>query len=1095
MQLAKRLTLSHCFVAILLLLQFSLMGQQAVVEEHQIVVKLKMSSSKLSRTQQDLFAQLGNVKTKVVLEREASFEKRGVFGAESIILKLDLPDDISIEEAIRKLSVDPRVEYAEPVYKHQLLYKPNDTQEPEVDLHWGHENARIYEAWDNNFGDPDMVIGIVDAGVLVTHPYLKNNLKFNDAERYGVAGVDDDGNGYVDDSVGYNVADDNAFVVNYRVHHGTEVAGIIGAPLNDSAGTFGVAPNCKVLPVKVAVEHTGFLTNTYEGILYAARNGCKIINLSWGRGGGGISRYELDIIDYVVETYDVLLVAAAGNTNAKIDFYPASYRNVVSVAHINQTNEVIATYSPFIDLSAPGFRLPSTNQRAANNFHNLVTGSSFASPFVAGAGALLWNAYPSLKAGQVAEILRQSANPDLYSVPANAIKQDLAGTGRLDALDAMTNPLDDYGVRLKTWEVTNRSGESLISQDMQLTIDAEFINYLKPTESGFKVTVSVDMADIELLDTLLEIGEMATLDEASGSFRAVVPVNAALGQALFEFTYHYDNGKIDKEYIPVDILPSYGGYSFNDLELTVDANGRLGYTDDGTFIRGLGVSRNGTALLGLKTVSALDEGSAGIVISKNKTSVASSLYESSAARSSDFSPVIPTVYTEPRLNASELSGVFTDRFSTNPIGVDVAYSVHGNSLDAYSKFVIASYEVENTGSEDLDSLKLGFFADWDLQGGENKAYWDDAHNMAVCISEDSSNVVAIKVFANQPLYGSMLINQPFGGIDFTDGFSKSEKYQLLTAGNQAVLTGDVAQMVGAQLPPLVQGDSSDLYYAILSTDNIDSLDNICKNAKQYLMDSILGDAIPLAVISDSVFCELSELAIRPSNSSFFRFYSDEALSSLVGEGAELMLSITDTAKFYYVTNVRYGIESEAIKVRVFYKGEDASFTVVNDTVNLYVDEELQADAVSVSATSYQWNLGDGTNSSGKALSHLYSGVGEFDISLTVTNTNCTNVSTRKIVVIDEPPVWSVSDLEGYLKVYPNPANQELHLDVLSTEYDEMTVTVYNMTGKRMMASQLSKSSANNSFDFNLSGLDSGLYVVKIEINGVSIDKRILVVSE
>lgn len=247
--------------------------------------------------------------------------------------------------------------------------------------------VRLPEAWTLTEGDPNIVVAVIDSGISYVHPDLVDNLWVNQAEKNGSPGVDDDGNGYVDDVYGWdfynnrpNNYDDNG--------HGTHCAGIIAAK-KDNYGTRGAAPKVKVMGLKfLNAEGSGETPDAVNAIRYAVRNGAKIISASWG--GGGVSDQLRSAIAEAV-SQGVHFVAAAGNESTNNDLfptYPSSYPGVVSVGSSDGFDQ-LSGFSNYgtssVKVVAPGSGIYSTYP--VDRFRTM-NGTSMATPQVAGILAL-----------------------------------------------------------------------------------------------------------------------------------------------------------------------------------------------------------------------------------------------------------------------------------------------------------------------------------------------------------------------------------------------------------------------------------------------------------------------------------------------------------------------------------------------------------------------------------------------------------------------------------------------------------------------------------------------------------------------------------
>ena len=369
----------------------------------------------------------------------------------------------SVEEAIARLSDDPRVEYAEPNY---VLYADRLPDDPRLAEQYALHNTGqtggtpgadvdALRAWNistggsgagagpaggaqgdgSGSGGDGVLIGIIDTGVDTRHPDLRDRIFVNPGE-IADNGIDDDGNGFVDDVSGWDFAnaDNDPFD---DVYHGTHVAGIAAATGDNGRGVAGVAWHARLLPVKfLSADGSGFSADAIRSIDYAALMGARVLNNSWG--GGAFSNAMFDTIA-AVGTDGVLFIAAAGNDGENIDakpHYPASYdlTNLIAVAATDD-RDGIASFSSYggrgVLLGAPGAGILSTLPGGA---YGLLNGTSMAAPMVTGAVALLWAAEPLLTIPEVRARLAASAKP----IPALAGKT--ATGGRLDLFHLLARP-------------------------------------------------------------------------------------------------------------------------------------------------------------------------------------------------------------------------------------------------------------------------------------------------------------------------------------------------------------------------------------------------------------------------------------------------------------------------------------------------------------------------------------------------------------------------------------------------------------------------------------------------------------------------------
>lgn len=377
------------------------------------------------------------------------------------IRRLRFDDERSAREALRGLRQSADVVWAEPRFirhtcgpqhdkdagpGYHLDGPPNDPYYP---LQWGLTRVQAEAGWDLSGGDPDIVIAICDLGTDFTHRDLASQQWINDEELAGQAGVDDDGNGLVDDIFGYDWVDlDGDPSPESGDAHGTQVAGIAAAARNNGLGISGIAGDCRLMAVRCGTGTT--VPYGYEGIWYAARAGAKVINCSWS--GYGFSNYESEIIQYA-QSQGCVIVAAAGNEGETINHYPATYAGVVGVAATDITDLApsFTNRGPWVDIAAPGVDIFSTTPQ---NSYGLASGTSMSCPLVAGALALVWSRWPDLTPEQVSARLVASADPiDIR----NAAWEGFLGLGRLNLYRALADSLP--GIRLESIEWQEISGD------------------------------------------------------------------------------------------------------------------------------------------------------------------------------------------------------------------------------------------------------------------------------------------------------------------------------------------------------------------------------------------------------------------------------------------------------------------------------------------------------------------------------------------------------------------------------------------------------------------------------------------------------------
>lgn len=275
---------------------------------------------------------------------------------------------------------------------------------------WGQTITGAQEAWDTGIRGAGVKVAIIDSGVDIAHPQLRSRIYINSRE-IPDNGIDDDGNGYIDDVSGWDFHADQP-VVSDSAGHGTHVAGIVAADHVNGA-VRGVAPDAQIIPLDfMDSSGQGNLGDAIRAIQYAADQGARIINASWG---GAPCSQSLNRAITDLEARGILFVAAAGNSGIDLDQmpeYPAAFTipSQITVG-ASTARDFTAGFSNFsfklVHLFAPGARILSTYPGARSAS---LSGTSMAAPFVSGAAALLLSANPDATAEQVRSALFRSVD-------------------------------------------------------------------------------------------------------------------------------------------------------------------------------------------------------------------------------------------------------------------------------------------------------------------------------------------------------------------------------------------------------------------------------------------------------------------------------------------------------------------------------------------------------------------------------------------------------------------------------------------------------------------------------------------------------------
>lgn len=332
--------------------------------------------------------------------------------------RVKLPADLSVTQAVSQYKNFAEVETAQPNFIYHLAATPNDTSFGSL---YGMQKISAPAAWDFSTGSEAVVVADIDTGIRYTHPDLAANM-WRNAGEIANNGIDDDGNGFVDDYYGYDFFANDSDPMDEN-GHGTHTAGTIGAVGNNNLGVVGVNWNVRLMAIKIydagGNSTSAILINAYNYVRLMKNRGVniRVTNNSYG-GCAEACDYDQatkDALD-ALGNADVLQVFAAGNNGRNIEtlpFYPASYTSPsILTAAASDQNDNRASFSNFgttsVDVAAPGVSILSTILSAAN--YGTLSGTSMASPHTAGSAALLAAYNPNLSAASLKATLMNTVD-------------------------------------------------------------------------------------------------------------------------------------------------------------------------------------------------------------------------------------------------------------------------------------------------------------------------------------------------------------------------------------------------------------------------------------------------------------------------------------------------------------------------------------------------------------------------------------------------------------------------------------------------------------------------------------------------------------
>ena len=749
----------------------------------------------------------------------------------SLIYKLKYNTLYPLKKVISQLKNTGFFEYVEPCYISGLFYVPND---PFADTsatgnfrQYALINTRAFQGWDVHKGDSLVVIGIVDTGTDIDHADLGSNIFYNLNDT--IDGIDNDNDGFIDNYMGWDLGEnDNNPTVN-QIGHGAHVSGISSAATDNNLGIAGTGFKCRFLPVKIDDEN-GNLTMDYAGIVYAADHECDIINCSWG-GKFGNGNFGQDVVNYATYNRDALVIAACGNDDDEGVFYPASYKNVLSVAATNAYDEKWvgdphgSNYNIFVDISAPGHNIYST---IYSNSYAYSSGTSMAAPAAAGLAAIVKSHFPNYNALQVGEQLRATAD-NIDTIAANLPYKEKLGKGRANLFRALTeNP---PSIRL----VNN---DFMLSQAIYpgdtLEIIAPFINYLADAQNlQIKLTGGND--HITIIDSIFYKGIATNMEEFSNAqnpFRIYIHPGVPNNEELSLKLQYEANNYTDFEYFNLILNHSFVDIDTNRIAASVCADGRLVYHDE--------FSSLNHGFLYDDVENLLYCGGLMLGISSNQ--VSDNVYGNDGGYNQDFYILDgPTVFQAQADANFAVKSIFNDSLATfNKIGVEVIQNVYAWSNHPDDKYIIFEFQVVNQSGELLYPLYAGFFADWDVgSSSHNKAAFDAQNKMAYIFPVEGGIHTSVKLLNPSAYHHYAIDNNGTGGdinLYNSNYFSTYEKFLALTndrnAAGLAEGGNDVSHVLTAAPLSIPAGDTAKVAFALMAGDNLFDIQNSAVKAQQ-----------------------------------------------------------------------------------------------------------------------------------------------------------------------------------------------------------------------------------------------------------------------
>ena len=785
-------------------------------EKNTIIVKLKPEEAGIFNNKMHLNlnnCNITNIKS-IIKNSNRTSKKYNIY-------KIKTSDKQTVEENCKILEETGLFEYCQPNYYDKILYTPSD---PKASKQYTLSITKAYEAWDIHKGDSTIVIGITDTGVDFDHEDLKTNIKYNLNDP--IDGIDNDYDGYIDNYMGWDFGSDdnnpqwNQSGTSGNHVHGIFTSGLAGARTDNGKGISSVGFSNKFLPIKIS-NNNGGITTGYESIIYAAEHGCKIINCSWGSKTP--HQYGKDIIKYITEDLGVIIVAAAGNDNNEKLFYPASYDNVVSVAASNSSDLKWpnSSYNWRVDISAPGQNVLST---LSNSTYNYSSGTSFSSPIVSSALALVMSYYPdTLSSRQVIEILK-STSDYIDNIGSNSVYKNKLGKGRINLESALSG---NFGAAISCNNFSlTKNGEFAIAGDTAI-FSGQIINYLRRIEN-LEVKIKCNSQYITILDNSMTISSLDENEEASlenSNLRVILHDNIPNHSSIFfELEYSNDNYTNSELRVISVNLPNIE-VNKNRIHTSVFPSGSIAYNS----------SRDGFGFLLDNNEDILFE--MGIVNGYSDTNLTANIRSYN-----DFESIIE-LDSLTNNGVWKANGTVKIKSLTKSI-INFEYLIYNQAK--YNNILFINYQIINTSEVNWDEYYFGIFADWDIYL-HNKNFTTIDSNLVLASTHcwNHNEIASIQLLSHSDWNRYAFNNITNSEIISTNGFTREEFYLALRSNNHFVGIKDdgtdILDLLSAGPFNLDINDTLKLSFAIMADTSLYGIHNTAINA-QNLYDSLyIGD--------------------------------------------------------------------------------------------------------------------------------------------------------------------------------------------------------------------------------------------------------------
>ncbi len=841
----------------------------------------------------------------------------------------------------KSLSLNPDLEYAEPHYMYKVSggdLMPNDSLIAEQ---YALSKIQAFNAWNITEGDSSVVVGIVDTGVNWMHPDLYANIWHNpnwqsdtsypgDSIGWDFGGA---GNGHGSPTPDNDPRED--FPPPYE--HGTHVAGIVAAVANNTIGIAGVAPKCRIMPVKVSeADETDpqsgypYIVYGFEGIIYAADHGARVINCSWG--GPGYSQYEQDAVDYAASK-GALVVAAAGNDDhSEVFESPAYYNNVLSVAATDQ-NDLATDFTNVnydVSVSAPGLAIWSTIGTA--DTYAQESGTSMASPCAAGVAALVASQHPNYTPQQILEQVRVSSDNIDTLNPGFAYK---IGFGRVNAYSALT--VSSPGVMLNGVTLSDSAGgnnDGVFTDGETVSVLGTATDWLKPT-TNLQLTLTTQDPYVTVVNGNVKVGAlqtMGTYNFGNNPLSFKVGAETPAGH-IASFVIKISDGSYT-DYKGFDVLlnPTFRNLQVNNIATTVTSKGNIGFNDYPNNSQGDGfiylpdrdsILFEGAFMAGISSSQVVD-------VARDSTANA-------AEEDNDFKPVGLVNVQKPGIIADQESVLMFDdsNATSNRVGIMVTLHTYSYHRDSTDNFILLRYRIRNLNTTRINNLHAGLFFDWDIgpNGQNNLAEYDSPYQLGYAYNATRvpRTFAGCALVSGAPVNYMAIDNAASNGI--YNGFSKLYKWQALSSGTVYDSAGpsDISMVVAGGPVSIAPAADTVLAFVLAAGDTLQDLEQAVAVARILNSQIVDSGAVPPNLSDLAELYQNFPNPFNPSTTISFALKKQSRVTidvyDVIGQKVKTLVDGTFPSGGPYTASLSsYGLSSGVYFVRLIASSGNESYT-------------------------------------------------------------------------------------------------------------------------------------------------------------------------